>query len=190
MPQAVGWWLKSGADRAIISKQLGDAVLGNFSLAFQLASLILISASVLNLALVPELNRLLKDNQEKLVINYIKRGALFIAFIFISIFIVGHLIITKFYLGDYSLSLDIFHLLAFALIPQALMLLVISVLYFKGEGGFVAKLIFFSFLFQVVVNYFNVQFFGINGLIINSLVVNVFVFTWVVIKSKKLLENR
>ena len=190
MPQAVGWWLKSGADRAIISQQLGNAMLGNYSLAFQISSLILISAGIFNLAFVPELNKLIKTGERKKVSSLIIMGVTFFAGVTVFVTIAGQFILTNYFLADYGHVNDIFMLLCFSMLPQAIMLLLINILYYRGSGLFVGNLIFFSFLFQVMLNYFFVSVYGIVGLIINSFIINCLTLLLVQHKVKVFSSNK
>lgn len=188
MPQAIGWWLKTGADRAIISDSLGDKALGDYALGFQFASLILVLVTVINLAFVPELNKLLKggDNiKAKLIIKYV---TWFLMFCSIIVYFAGYLGITIFYSNDYQHSLLYFTMLAFTMLPQALMLLNINVLYYHGEGKYVAKLIFFPFLLQALTNILIVKYFEVIGIVICSFIVNIFVLKLVLDKRNKILK--
>lgn len=187
MPQAIGWWLKTGADRAIISNQLGDSVLGEYALGFQFASLILVMVTVINLAFVPELNRLLKDDDNIKAKKIIFYTTCFLVVCSILVGIAGYLGISFFYSNDYQFALLYFTLLAFTVLPQALMLLNINVLYYHGEGKYVAKLIFIPFLLQALINMVIVQYFGVVGMITFSFLINLFVLQLVINKRNEIL---
>lgn len=188
MPQALGWWFKSGADRFIISNQIDNSTLGNFSLAFQLAALGLIFVRVLNLVLVPELNRLLKGREYKKIVYYFKLCTFVVFMVFVFDVLIGGFIINYYYIEQYPQSLTMFYLLNVSLIPQALILLITNVLYFKDEGKYVAKVIFISFSIQIGINFIFVGYFGIVGLILNSFIFNLLVLFFMFMKTKELLK--
>ncbi len=188
MPQAVGWWLKSGADRAIISEVLGDSLLGQYALAFQFSSLLLVLVTVISLAFVPELNRLLTEDNKVKAKELTKFVTLFICLSVFCVIAFGYACINYFYLNKYPLSLSFFYLITVSMFPQALMLVNINVLYFSGEGKFVAKLIFISFLFQALINILVAQLYGVVGMIACSALINVIVLALVVNKVNKTLS--
>jgi len=187
MPQAIGWWLKSGADRVIISDALGDVTLGHYALAFQFSSITLIVVGVINLALVPEMNKLLSLGKGKEVSALINKASVFVFLICISVSFFGYQFINLLYSLEYAPALPIFIMLVFSTLPQAIMLLVINVLYFKGEGLFVAKLVFYSFFAQAIISYIVAPIFGVLSMVINSLFVNVIVLLLIWIRKNKII---
>jgi O-antigen/teichoic acid export membrane protein len=187
MPQAIGWWLKSGADRIIISEYLGDTILGEYALAFQFSSLLLVLVTIINLAFVPELNRLLKAKDKLRVREILRYASLFVILSCLLVGVFGYAGIVVFYAVDYKLSLTFFYFLIIAMLPQALMLLNINILYYNGNGKFVAKLILLSFLGQTLANLIIIQYYNVTGMILCSLVINLFVLKLVINKKNKIL---
>jgi len=189
MPQAIGWWLKSGADRIIISNALGNSVLGQYTLGFQFATLILIAVNVLNLALVPELNTFLKDGDRVKADGLLKKAIIFVTTICVCSYYFGGWVLSEFYSNTYVDALNFFQLLVLALLPQAVMMVVINVLYFIKDGGFVAKLIIYSFSIQLIINYQIVNHVGVEGMIICSMIINVFVLASILIRIRYLKKS-
>jgi O-antigen/teichoic acid export membrane protein len=165
MPQAIGWWLKSGAERMIISDALGNSVLGVYSLALQFVSILFIYITVVNLAIVPEINKLMKSNNFKKMHRYLLINVAFLTFVSLLLPIISKEVIISFYPVSYLLASDYILLLTLASIPQAIMMLYINVLYFNNEGRYVAIVILLSFAIQTLINFNFISVYDIKGVI-------------------------
>lgn len=185
MPQAIGWWLKTGADRAIISNGLGNGALGEYVLAYQFTSVILILTGTINLALVPVLNQLLKSKNHYRIGQLLVNSCVAILFLCGATLLVANIAITEYFGSEYSRSSSFLLPLVIELCLQALMLLPINILYYEGKGTYVAKLILISFSFQSMVNFLFIRSYGVYGLITCSIVINLFVLISVWRSSKK-----
>ncbi|CAM3994072.1 oligosaccharide flippase family protein [Shewanella aquimarina] len=185
LPQALGWWLKLGADRWIIDGKVGTAILGEYSLAFQFSSALLIAATVINLVLVPEINLSLKSGNFNRVRFLLFPAVLFLLFLSFLIYFVASEIIENIYGNDYIGSLFYLKLLMFPFLVQSLILVFGNVLYYFSKGAYMAKIILIAFTVQIMINFTFVGVFGVAGMIITSLVANLIVFTLIVIKSKR-----
>ena len=171
-PQAIGWWLKSGAERVMIANSLGDVVLGIYALALQLVAVLFIFVTVVNLAMVPEINLSMSKN------NYIKTKKMLVLSTFAVVVVAcmlpffGSLLIQNLYAAEYGLASDYLLLLTISSVPQAIMMFYINVLYFNKEGRFVASVIFLSFSLQTLINYFFINYYDIQGVIYCSFIIN------------------
>ncbi len=172
LPQAIGWWLKSGAERIIISSNLGNASLGVYSLSLQFVSVMFIFVTVLNLAIVPEINRLMKINSYKKTHKMLFVTSFFVLGISILIPLIGNRVINYFYTSEYLLATRYLIYLTVASVPQALMMIYINVLYFTGQGKFVAFTILISFSAQTLINLVLIKSVGIFGIIVCAGLVN------------------
>lgn len=182
MPQAIGWWLKSGAERLIISSELGNASLGIYSLAMQFVSIMFIYVTVVNLAIVPEINKLMEKNNYEKTNKYLLINVFLLICVALLIPLVGSQVISNFYSLEYLPVNNYILLLTLACIPQAIMMLYINVLYYNQAGRFVATLILLSFSIQTLINYFFINIYGILGLIICSGIVNTLALYLILIK--------
>ncbi len=189
MPQALGWWLKSGAERIIISDSLGNVVLGVYALAVQFASITFMYVTILNLALVPEINKLIQRRNFEEMHKYLLMSSFSLIIICALIGILGFLVIDHIYSYDYILAKSYLPFLLMASLPQAIMLIYINVLYFNKEGKFVATLIMTTFSIQAVINFFLIDYFGIYGVISVSLVINTTALFCVINKIRQLKYN-
>ncbi|KIO36125.1 oligosaccharide flippase family protein [Shewanella sp. cp20] len=185
LPQALGWWLKLGADRWIIESKVGTVTLGEYSLAFQFASVLLIAATVINLVLVPEINTCLKQNNFKRIKMFLYPATIFLAILAFVIYFVAREIVTIFYKVDYLNSIYYLKLLMFPFLVQSLILIVSNILYYFGQGGYMAKIILVTFSLQFLINFFFVDSFAVRGMVLISLFANIIVFLLIILKSKK-----
>lgn len=183
LPQALGWWLKLGADRWIIERKLGTATLGQYSLAFQFSSILIIAATVMNLVLVPELNSCLKNSNLKRIKYIITPACFLLVILAILIYFVASQVVVSFYNSDYLDSIIYLKLLVFPFLIQSFILIFSNILYYFGSGPFMAKLILLAFSVQIAVNYFYADTFGVNGMILISFFANMFVLSLIVFKS-------
>jgi O-antigen/teichoic acid export membrane protein len=186
MPQALGWWLKSGAERIIISDSLGNVVLGVYALAVQFASITFMYVTILNLALVPEINKLIQRRNFEEMHKYLLMSSFSIIIICALIGILGFFVIDQIYSYDYILAKNYLPFLLMASLPQAIMLIYINVLYFNKEGKFVATLVLASFSIQTMINFFLIDHFGIYGVIGVSLIINTIALFFVINKIRGL----
>ncbi|QTE85280.1 lipopolysaccharide biosynthesis protein [Shewanella algae] len=180
MPQALGWWLKSGAERIIISDSLGDEVLGYYSLAFQFASVVLIVTTAINLVLVPEINKCLVDKSFGKLFKILSFFSIFFVILSLLMPYISNVIIDNYLGADYSISKDYLFLLSFSVALQAIMMVLINVLYFEGESSLVARTIFVSFSIQTCVLYLVTEYVNIAGVIYISIFSNAIVLSIVV----------
>lgn len=190
LPQALGWWLKLGADRWIIERKVGASILGEYSLAFQFSSALLIAATVINLVLVPELNFCLKNNNLNRIKLLFFPTFLFLILLSIIIYFIASEVIIRFYDVEYLNSVFYLKLLIFPFLIQSFILIFSNILYYLGNGSYMAKLILVAFSVQVIINYCFVESFGVQGMVIVSLIANVIVFTLIILKSHSELKMR
>ncbi|QYK03918.1 oligosaccharide flippase family protein [Shewanella zhangzhouensis] len=183
LPQALGWWLKLGADRWVIEQGLGASILGEYSLAFQFASVLLIAATVINLVLVPELNVSLKNCNIKRIKILISSAILFLVLLSFIVNYAGVEVIRKVYDFEYKNSIQYLEFLIFPFLVQSFVLIFSNLLYYLGKGAFMAKIILVTFTLQIAINYFFVEYFHVSGMILVSLFANVIVFMLIVVKS-------
>ena len=145
-PQAIAWWLRSGAERVLIESHLSSEILGNYALAAQVAGVLIIIVSTMNLVVVPEVNKKLQQGSY----IYVRRLLFKISFLLLLVSCVF------FYLSQWILGVILPETYVFvteytllsivSTAPQLIMMLYINVLYFKGKGAYVAKLILIGYL--------------------------------------------
>lgn len=188
MPQAIGWWLKSGAERIIIADGLGNVALGVYALAMQFTSILFMYITVLNLALVPEIYRLMQIRDFKKMHKYLLVATFSLLIVSSLIAFLGYAVIDGIYSDEFLLAKSYLPLLIIAGLPQAVMMLYINVLYYKSDGKFVAFIILTSFSVQTVLNFLIINIYGIYGVILCSLFINT-LGLFAIIKKVMLYKN-
>ncbi|MCG9737533.1 oligosaccharide flippase family protein [Shewanella insulae] len=189
MPQALGWWLKSGAERIIISDSLGDEILGYYSLAFQFSSVVLIATTAINLVLVPEINKCLVDKSFEKLFKILSVSSIIFVICSMLLPYISNMIIDNYFGLEYSVSKDYLFLLSFSVALQSVMMILINVLYFEGESTLVAKTIFVSFSIQTCILYLFVDHVDITGVIYISVFSNVVVLSIIVSRVFFIFKN-
>jgi len=175
MPQAIGWWFKSGADRFLINKYLGLELLGNYSLAFQLSSILIIFTTIVNLAVLPFINENLHKRNIVIVFKTLTLVAIFATLFAIALYFTSVGILNYFYKQQYAPAQGMIAYLCISNLFQAFIMIFINVLYYEGRGKYVAKLVFISFFLQFLINYLLLSHFkmSVNAIIISSLFFNI-----------------
>lgn len=184
MPQAIGWWMKTGVDRFLVNEFFGVGSLASFSLGFQFSALVVMGVIAVNLAIVPELNLMLKNRDIRGVNKILLVGCAAVLFGSTVVFFIGNYAIEYYYSYKFDLAKEIFPLFMLSIIPQGLVLILTNVLYFSGHKVFVAKSVFFCSLMQVLVNCLFVEYLGLYGLIYSSIFFNVILLAFVFMKTK------
>lgn len=187
LPQALGWWLKLGADRWIIERKVGAVALGEYSLAFQFSSALLIAATVINLVLVPEINSSLKNNNLKRIKFLLASATSLLTFLSVVIYFLANEVILKVYDAQYMGSIIYLFMLMFPFFVQSLILVFSNILYYFSKGIYLAKVILTTFTIQVIINFLFVKSIGVSGMILVSFLTNSVVFVLVFVKTKSVL---
>lgn len=171
-PQAIGWWLKVGGERLVIDNAYPQVLLGNYTLAFQYASLFSIVVTVINLVLVPEINKNLSKGNFDYVMNIIRNVILIYIPVHIVVTIVSYEAIL--YLHSYKYEFSAYYLLIISMgfLPQSIMLILTNVIYFIDGPKLVAKLILSGFFAQCVFSYIISLGFSIEYVLVQSLIFN------------------
>lgn len=189
LPQAIGWWGKSGADRFIVEHVFGVVTLASYSLAYQLSAMLLVLVTVINLVFVPVLNDLLAKKmycEVKRKINMITCLVL-LAFLFIVTF--GFLFLTSFFTEKYNDVQWYYLLLSASTLPFSLSLIYMNLYYFFGKQVLVAKIVTLSAISQLLLAYFIGVEFGILGYFCGAIIVNFIMLCYLVVNNKKVYKQ-
>ena len=150
MPQAIGWWLRSGAERYLIAFYLGVATLGQYALSVQISAMAVLFVTAINLAIVPEVNRHLSSgsSEELLKVNKIYR----FTFILLSIAVLllwftGYSYLSAYY-SEYAISKEILWIACLSTLFQSCSMVLMNELYFRGKAILVAKYVLICFIIQ------------------------------------------
>ncbi|WP_158678133.1 hypothetical protein [Pseudoalteromonas sp. T1lg23B] len=172
MPQAMGWWIRSGAERYLVAAFFSVSLLGEYVLAFQISAIAVLIVTAINLAIVPEINTLLsKESSGYSGVNKIyKFVSLLLSFAMLVLWIIGSIFIESFY-PDYKFSSDILWLTCLSSFFQALSMVFMNELYFKGKALQVAKSVASIFSIQTLLSFILLSIFDsvFIVLIVNSL---------------------
>ncbi|ACJ28349.1 Polysaccharide biosynthesis protein [Shewanella piezotolerans WP3] len=150
MPQAIGWWLRSGAERYLIAFYLGVATLGQYALSVQISAIAVLFVTAINLAIVPEVNRHLSSGSSKelLKINKIYRFTFILLFIAVLLlWFSGYSYLSAYY-AEYAISKEILWIACLSTLFQSCSMVLMNELYFRGKAILVAKYVLICFIIQ------------------------------------------
>lgn len=173
MPQAFGWWAKSGVDRFSISSFLGAAILGNYVLAFQFASVLVLLSTALNLTYMPSIAKGVRDQ------NYKNNNRIYLITVTI-ITVIGFILywfakmfLDIYYSGDYAESLILLPFLIMSSAVHALVMVIMNELYQFKKERLVSKYVLLIFLTQGLVNFFIAKYATVYIVAISGVVFNI-----------------
>lgn len=188
-PQAIAWWLRSGAERVVIANELSHEVLGNYALAVQISSIIIIAISTLNLVIVPNINEMMKISDTEPVYTLLRKTTFFIVLLSIPFYMVATYIVDNYFGHEYVLVGGFLFWLIFALLPQAIMMLYVNVLYYFDKGNCVALTILLGYGLYVLGLKLFLSSFGMNYLFYSLFLVNSIMCLYVTYVSNRCLKS-
>jgi len=188
MPQAIGWWMKTGVDRFLVNKFYGVEALASFSLAFQFSALLIMGVTALNLAIIPDLNSRLLSHNTKQAKKILWLGCCVILLGVVLVLGIGVFAIEYYYVGKFKSAGLLFPIFLLSIIPQCFVLLLTNVLYFTENKAFVAKSVLLVSVSQSLFNYIFIDVLGLSGLIYSALIFNSVLFFIIFYKTKKAFQ--
>ncbi|MEZ8544025.1 hypothetical protein AB6C74_14335 [Vibrio splendidus] len=188
MPQAFGWWVKNAFERYIVQLQFGMITLGLYSYAYQYSSILTFSVTAINLALVPEINKLLQLKSKLAFRKLNNIYIIFSIFLFImSLFTyVISIFITNNYYQELAESKDMIIYGILAVLTQSIAMLMMNELYFCKNERFVAYLVLFLFSAQSLVTYVFSYNFSIEVILMNSVFFNAIMLIFICLRIFKI----
>ncbi|MFA0430004.1 oligosaccharide flippase family protein [Vibrio sp. 10N.222.51.C5] len=189
MPQAVGWWLRTGAERVLVEDKLSSTILGNYALSAQLASILVVTVGVINLAVVPHINEKMKASAIQDVKFITRKVSFFILSVSFLLMPLAYFLIYCFYSEKYEFASDYVVYSIICLIPQSLMMVYVNILYFSNKALFVAITILIGYtLYAVVLNFYLVDY-GMMFLFSLQFLVNIIMLLAVLYKVNLVLNT-
>ncbi|QYK10449.1 lipopolysaccharide biosynthesis protein [Shewanella mangrovisoli] len=152
MPQAIGWWLRSGAERYLIAFYLSVSILGQYALSMQISSIAVLFVTAINLAIVPEVNRHLSRGATKdiLKVNKIYYFTFLMLLLGVLILWVGGYGYLSAYYYEYTISRDILWIACMSTLFQSFSMVLMNELYFRSKAVIVAKYVLCCFIVQAI----------------------------------------
>lgn len=144
LPHAVSWWARSGMERLFISWYLSVSVLGLYSLAMQLTSVMPLFCNAVNQALIPKIVRSLNIENKKEAKKVLLKSTLSIIFVCILSSLILPIILRYFLNHRYFEALDYlpYMILVFAL--QSVIIMYGNVLYFYKHVKYLSMVTFLT----------------------------------------------
>ena len=189
LPHALSWWARSGIDRLLINWFLSVSVMGIYSLAMQITSVMPIFCNALNQALLPSIVRYLSKKNCRAVESILLKASLFlIAICFFSAAIVPFLF--KYFIDSkYQGALEYLPYMLILFSFQGILIIYSNVVYYYKQVKFLSVVTFPTSILHIlfVILLMN-HGFGIMSVIISTGVTFFISMCFVYYKAKKLMQ--
>ncbi|WP_433901936.1 lipopolysaccharide biosynthesis protein [Sphingobacterium puteale] len=195
IPHALSIWLRSGADRVIITKFFGEYHTGLYATGFQFGVFIAFVTMAFNNAFVPYLYKNLSEqNQDVLLKNKIKLVKLtylcIIGYVLMGVLFTfaSDFLIKNFFSDKYIEAKDFIVWAIISQVFQGFYLLFVNYLFFAQRTKLLASITISCSLLQVIVSYILVQSMGPLGAAYSSVIVSVLNFFLVMLAATRVLR--
>lgn len=189
LPHALSWWARSGVDRLLINWFLSVSVLGIYSLAMQITSVMPIFCNALNQALLPSIVRHLSKKNIRAVESILLKSSLFLIIVcFFSAAIVP--VLFKCFIDDkYQDALEYLPYMLALFSLQGVLIIYSNVVYYFKQVKFLSIVTFPTsvlhvFFVMVLMNYG----YGVLSVIISTGVTFFIAMCLVIYKAKQLMK--
>lgn len=149
LPHAISWWARSGMERLLIGWYLSVSVLGLYSLAMQLTSLMPLFCNAVNQALIPRIIRTLNSENKKEAKNILIKAALGVVIICILSSLILPIVLRYFLNHRYFEALDYLPYMILAFVFQSVIILFGNVLYFYKHVKYLSMVTFCTSVLHV-----------------------------------------
>ena len=171
-PQAIAWMLKPTFERIAIITIFGASYLGQFGLATQISSTLLLLAGVINLVVLPDLNKTLLDKNFIETKRIFRKAYLLLVPAIIFVLFGGIFLINNFYDKQYSYAAEILPLLILSILPHLMVILKTPVLYFYEDSKYVAMSVMLTFIIYGICIFIAQKFLTIEVILIFAFIAN------------------
>lgn len=173
IPQAIGFWMKVGVDRVLLSYFTSNIIVGYYMFAFQLLIPIIILSTVINLYMTPQINKLLKINHIDAIEHYLFKFMLLLIAGSIINYVIAYYVIDIFYFDKYHMSLDILFYIVMSNLLYAISLVYMNVFYYIDQKKFVSYLVFIIAIAQLITSTILGYFYQLEGILFSTICINV-----------------
>jgi O-antigen/teichoic acid export membrane protein len=189
IPQAVGFWIKLGIDRLLLSVFASAYILGQYMFGYQLLFPIIILSAAINLYMTPLINKNIIAKNFEFILKRLNVFFVFIMFFFIIALIVSKYFILNFYFDKYYNAIKYLVPLGLSMFFQSSMLIFINVFYYIKKKSFVSYFIFSTSIVNFVIGYLAMKTCGVTGLLYTNVIINLSLFMFIFIKLKLTLKK-
>lgn len=172
IPQALGFWMKVGVDRVLLSYFTSTLIVGYYMFSFQLLVPIIILSTVINLYMTPQINKLLKHNNIDAIEKYLFKFMLLLIGLAIINYFIAYSIIDIFYLDKYNKSLGILSYIVVSNLLYSISLIYMNVFYYIDKKKFVSYLVFSISIAQLVTSSILGYFYTLEGILFSTIFIN------------------
>jgi O-antigen/teichoic acid export membrane protein len=172
LPQAIGFWSRTGSERFYLSIFLSLSALGVYSFNFQLSLPIVIFGTAINIYLTPIIAKLVIIKDLNRVSAEVKKYSYITACAAIAFLLIAYVISKTFFYDKYFDSFYLTCWLTLINLSYTMSLLFLNPLYYMGKKKVVSFIVLCYGLILTIANYFVVKYFKLEGLIFSTMVIN------------------
>lgn len=184
IPQAIGFWIKLGVDRLLLSRLTNPYLLGQYMFSFQMSFPILILSSAVNLYMTPQINEKLVAKDYSGILKKLYYFFILILVAFIFLIFISKFFISEFYFKKYGASAQYIVPICLAMFFQSSMLIFLNVFYYINKKAFVSFFIFSTSMINLVIGYFSTKYWGVWGLLYTNIIISSVLLLVVILKLK------
>jgi len=191
IPHVLGGVILAMSDRYFISYYEGNTMVGYYTVAYQMAALMLLISTSVNQAWMPMLYKLLGnyEKNKKLINRYTLLLFSFYTISGIIIYFVSDIIFSLFVDKTFYEAKIFFPILLLGFILQSYYYLFTNFLFFYKKTWLLAKITFFSALLNLILNYILIINYGVIGVAYATTITYGVYFFIIVLTSARLLSK-
>jgi O-antigen/teichoic acid export membrane protein len=170
IPHMLSFWLRSGVDRILITKYIGESATGLYATGFQFGILISFLTGAFNNAFVPYMYKLLSEKDEKKLAKnkenlkkLIMIGVGLLVFLCILFTFVSKIILVNFFSERYTSASQFIFWAVLAQTFQGMYLFFVNYIFFMKKTKGLATITFSCAMLQIILSYIFVRTIGAIG---------------------------
>lgn len=194
-PHGLSFWIKSGADKLLLTNMCGLAENGIYSVAMTFGAIISIVVVSFNNAFTPYLFKKLKtidripssSNFEKIAIVKLYKKLLFLLalFVFFS-YLASHLFIILIYQESYHESVRFLPFIMIGQFFMGLYSMFVNFAHYTQKTKILGMITFSLTLFQILLSYFLIRMMGAIGSAMSSMIISIAIFVLVALYASRI----
>ncbi len=191
IPHVLGGIILAMSDRYFISYFIGNESVGYYTVAYQMAALMLLVSISINQAWMPMLYKFLSNYQEnkKTIFNVTLYLALLYTVCGVVIYLLSDLIFSLLVDEKFHSAKEYFPILLIAFVFQSYYYLFTNFLFFHKKTALLAKLTFISAIINIILNYIFIVKYGTIGVAYATAITYILYFFIIFAASKSLLNR-
>ena len=194
LPHNISFWLRSGADKIVVTHFLGLSMNGVYSIALSFGTIVTLFTTSFFNVYSPYIYKQLSDIEKGVVdknvilrqhLKYILIFAFALMVLVCLLYCLLYFLVPLIFKGDYVNSLKYTPLVLLAVYFNSLYSIFSMYIFYKKETKKLGFITFLSTILQVIMIYFCCSVFGIIGVLISSVIISILIFVLTAMLANK-----